>query len=142
MLIDHPIGGKLFDDFLWTQDVTGNLRVQRLVKQYKKCMHMKGDQRRLGDKAEMSSFFHTCPSMRWTLRMQKTALCSSPRTMRRNLNSYFDSLKEELRKEKDIMNLFYQSIYVEVKRRNDELIKRLRRERSVKHRIAKFLKFW
>lgn len=117
-LIEHPIGGKLLDNFLLALDQSGNSKEQIAIKNYRRTLEIKGNITKLRNPAVMKEFFRMCPSTRWKLRIQQNALYSGHNTLNVSIEKYFKEITNELLQKTDIMPIFRQYAYSEIKRRN------------------------
>lgn len=129
-LIEDPKGGRLLDAFLLAHNNYFESNELRLIKRYRKCLSVKGNTVSLKNPANRMSFFNTCESAQWNMRIQQNILLNSPNMLRGTIDKYFEKIKEDLRRNQTIMPLFYESIHAEISRRNKEAQKQLRSKRS------------
>ena len=140
-LVEDSIGSRLLDSLLRAHNnyiVSDDLK---LIIRYKKCISVKGQRIKLKNPADRMSFFNTCDSAQWNLKLQRYALANSEKRLRSAIDTYFEKIKVEMRKNKTIMPIFIQSIYAEITNRNDEATGKTLKKKSLSHRIIRFFKF-
>lgn len=129
-LIEDSRGGKLLDAFLIANNDYFESHEIRLIKRYRKCLSTKGNTIALRNPANRQSFFNTCQSAKWNMRIQQNILLESPKQLRSTIDRYFEQIKDELRKNETIMPLFYESVRAELRNRNKKAEKELRSKRT------------
>ena len=117
-LIEHPIGKRLLNNFLLTEDRSGNSIEQRMIKRYRLSTELLEDITKLYCTKYYLKFVALSPSTRWKNKVEENLYVGSEE-LRRLLDQFYQRTKNELRNESVIMLIFRGYIATEIKRRSE-----------------------
>lgn len=144
-LVEHPIGGKLLDKFLLSEDQSGQSLEQIMIKRYRVGLKIKADISKLQSPKYMLEFINICPTARWAQRILQNKH-KDANVLQDLMDRFCEASEYELKYESFVMPFFRQSVYAEIRRRNAEAFnkrkerQRAERQLSIFTRISNYIR--